>query len=64
MYRNDALVKKRIGWLKRKKMTIRNFSDSLELDYNSCIRWFEAPRIPKQLYKERMLSIHSDFPIE
>jgi len=57
------LVAERKKWLKVKGLTIRKFADSMELDYNSVCRWFEGPRIPKQLYSERVIQHHPDFPV-
>ena len=57
------LVKRRQNWLKKKKMAVREFADSTELDYNSVVRWFTAPRRPHRLYAERVLSVFKDFPL-
>lgn len=57
------LVKRRQKWLADKKMTIRDFSDSVDLDYNTMFRVINEPRRPHRLYAERILRTHPDFPI-
>jgi hypothetical protein len=57
------LLERRAAWLEKKKMTVRDFSDSVDLDYGTLYRWFHEPRRPHQLYAERVMSKHKDFPL-
>ena len=56
-------MNRREAWLKKRKMTTRQMSDALQLDYNTVVRWFEYGRTPRKLYLQRLLVVYPDFPI-
>lgn len=58
------LVRKRQTWLKKKKMSIRTFSESLGQDYNTVVRWFNLGRTPMRPYLKAVLSKYPDYPVK
>jgi hypothetical protein len=59
-----ALVTSRERWLEKKEMTPREFAKSMDLDYNTIIRWFSEPRVPQRLLRERVEKKWPDFPVK
>lgn len=59
-----GLVTKRVRWLKRRNLTLREFADSLGLDYNTVFRWFSEPRRPQRLYLKTVQKTYRDFPVK
>jgi len=61
---DQDILRRREAWINKKKLTVRQVSDAVGLDYNTVSRYFnQIPRHPRPLYAERILSVFSDFPI-
>jgi transposase len=58
------LVKRRQKWFEKKNMSVRDFAKSMDLDYNTCIRWASEPRVPQRLLRERVEKKWPDFPVK
>lgn len=58
------LPDRRARWLDKKRLTMREFADSLKLDYNTVFRWFRNARRPQRLYLEAVLAKYRDFPVK
>ena len=62
MTKKNKLIEKRREWLKRNYGTIRDFSDTVFVDYNTASRWFREGRPPRRMGRSLILSKHQDFP--
>jgi hypothetical protein len=51
-------------WLAAKKLTVKEFSKAVDLDYTTVYHWFHDDRHPRGLYIERVHSVFPDFPIQ
>lgn len=58
-----SLVKERRMWLRARDLTMRQFSESTGIDYNTVSRWFGYGRTPRSLYSQRVLSKYPNFPM-
>lgn len=55
----------RLKWLQKKKLTVREFTDAVGLDYNTGFRYFQGEtRMPRRLYGLAILNVYPDFPIK